>query len=85
MWTRFFPINKKCREIINNGEIGDVLMCQADFGKPMSKDNPRKTTTKLGGGALLDVGIYPMGYMPFCFGDGAPTEIKCTGKKGDTE
>eukprot|EP00486_Rosalina_sp_Unknown_P003463 CAMPEP_0201567828 /NCGR_PEP_ID=MMETSP0190_2-20130828/8511_1 /ASSEMBLY_ACC=CAM_ASM_000263 /TAXON_ID=37353 /ORGANISM="Rosalina sp." /LENGTH=172 /DNA_ID=CAMNT_0047988251 /DNA_START=24 /DNA_END=539 /DNA_ORIENTATION=+ len=43
MWTRFFPAYRKARELIQNGEIGDIIHYYGDFGvlMPSAKDVPR--------------------------------------------
>jgi len=40
MWTRFFPITRKAKELIKSGEIGEVKIVESDFGKivPYNKD-----------------------------------------------
>jgi predicted dehydrogenase len=60
MWTRFIPAIKKTLELIKEGRIGKIRTIHADFGFP-APDFPEKRllNPKLGGGALLDIGIYP--------------------------
>jgi predicted dehydrogenase len=61
MWTRFFPATHKALEIIKSGKLGDVKYLRADFGfKAPFDPNSRVFNVKLGGGAMLDVGIYPL-------------------------
>ncbi len=61
MWTRFMPALAALRRIVANGEIGDVALVQADFGFAASVDpEHRLNKRELGGGALLDLGIYPL-------------------------
>lgn len=61
MWMRFIPAVVKARELLHGGAIGDVLMLQADFGFRVEFDpNSRLFAPELGGGALLDVGVYPL-------------------------
>lgn len=57
MWTRFFPLVKKIRElVVEERKIGDVKLIQADFGVAFGRDNKRIWDKDMGGGALLDVG-----------------------------
>lgn len=66
MWTRFLPQIKWVREVIENGEIGDVRWIKADFGYAIGADYPasgRLLNKELGGGSLLDVGIYPLSFV----------------------
>lgn len=60
LWTRFFPSIEKTLEIIESGRIGKVKTLQADFGFPADYlPEGRLFNRNLGGGALLDIGIYP--------------------------
>jgi predicted dehydrogenase len=70
MWTRFLPVMVKLRELLAGKAIGKVRMLQADFGfratfNPLS----RLFKPKLGGGGLLDVGVYPISRANMLFGD----------------
>lgn len=61
MWTPFLPTIKKAQEWINSGKIGKVEVIQANFGfhaDPETSD--RLFNPNLAGGALLDIGIYPL-------------------------
>jgi len=61
MWSRFLPVLKKVREIILNGEIGVIQNLTGSFEvKSNTGLEGRHLNNKLGGGALLDVGIYPI-------------------------
>jgi dihydrodiol dehydrogenase / D-xylose 1-dehydrogenase (NADP) len=59
MWTRFFPLMEKVRRLVSEGTIGEVRMLNVDFGFRADVDPAsRLFDPKLGGGALLDVGVY---------------------------
>lgn len=61
MWTRFLPTTLKYLDIIDLGKIGKVKSIQADFGFFSTFDPESRVFNKdLGGGSLLDVGIYPV-------------------------
>lgn len=61
MWTRFLPALAEVRRIIDSGEIGVVHQVHADFGFAATHDpEHRLNKLELGGGALLDLGIYPL-------------------------
>lgn len=61
MWTRFNPIIVRLRELLAADRIGEVRMLTADFGFSFGwKPEHRLLNPELGGGALLDVGIYPV-------------------------
>jgi predicted dehydrogenase len=70
MKTRFLPVNQKVKKLIDQGAIGEVRLLQADFGYNMPFDPTNRLFDKsLGGGALLDVGIYNVSYSSFIFGN----------------
>ena len=60
-WTRFNPSIRETLEHIQKGSIGEVKYVNADFSiKFENPDNTRMTDMKLGGGALMDIGVYPL-------------------------
>jgi len=61
MWTRFIPAVLEAKRLVDSGAIGEVRMINADFGY-RAGFNPasRAFDPALGGGGLLDVGIYPL-------------------------
>lgn len=69
MWSRFFPAMAHVRKLIAAGAIGEVRMLQADFGF-RTDVNPagRLFAPALGGGSLLDVGVYPISLASMIFG-----------------
>lgn len=62
MWTRFLPSRKMIDEIIRSGEIGKIHMITANLGYDI-KEVERLRKPELAGGALLDVGIYPLTFI----------------------
>jgi predicted dehydrogenase len=63
MWTRFLPAITRVREIIEAGEIGDVQMVNANFCFRADYDpESRLFKPELGGGGLLDIGIYVVSF-----------------------
>lgn len=84
MWTRFLPPIVKVKEWIDSGEIGEVLLVKADFGFRAPWDPEwRLLNPALGGGALLDVGIYPVTFASMIFGT-KPEKILSTAHIGET-
>ena len=70
MWTHFFPSIIKAKELIKKGKIGEVRMIDARFSFLGSQNRlDRKLNKDLGGGALLDVGIYPIFFAQMFFDD----------------
>ena len=70
MWTRYLPHIQKVRELMH--EIGEVINVQADHGQSLMSIK-RLTDPNYAGGALLDLGIYPISFSYFVFG--APEKI----------
>ena len=62
MWTRFLPSRAMIDEVIRSGEIGKVHMITANLGYDI-KNVERLRNPELAGGALLDVGIYPLTFI----------------------
>lgn len=61
LWTRFIPSFLKMKEIVESGRIGEPKLIESDFSfKPPYDEKGRLFNPLLGGGALLDVGIYPI-------------------------
>ncbi|MCW4385154.1 Gfo/Idh/MocA family oxidoreductase [Salinibacterium sp. SYSU T00001] len=74
MWTRFLPHMVRIREIIASGELGEVVTLLADHTQLLPSDpSHRLQDPALGGGALLDLGIYPVSFAHDLFG--APSGI----------
>ncbi len=75
MWMRFMPAIRKAHEIVRSGAIGQVRMLTADFGVPTVYDPANRVfNAALGGGALLDRGVYPLSLAFELFG--APTAVQ---------
>jgi predicted dehydrogenase len=59
LWTRFLPHYLKMRELVDSGAVGEVKGVLGNFGfRPQPPVAPRLFDPALGGGALLDIGIY---------------------------
>jgi predicted dehydrogenase len=69
MWSRFLPHYRKIRELVNSGELGEVISISADHGQNLPlPDFYRLHAPELAGGALLDLGIYPISFAYFILG-----------------
>ncbi|MDL2295661.1 Gfo/Idh/MocA family oxidoreductase [Lachnospiraceae bacterium OttesenSCG-928-E19] len=78
IWTRYMPSRKIIDEIIVNGEIGEVLSLSANLGYQINHV-PRIYDPNLAGGALLDVGVYPLNFANmFMGGDVLKVTSSCT-------
>lgn len=74
MWTRWLPHMVRLREIIAAGTLGDVRSIIVDHNQKLPQDpSHRIQDPALGGGALLDLGIYPISFAWEVFG--APTTV----------
>jgi predicted dehydrogenase len=70
MWARFLPHYAKVREIIASGVLGPILSIHADHGQRLADQNiPRLVDPHLAGGALLDLGIYPISFAHMILGN----------------
>lgn len=84
MWTRFLPVTVQVRKWIAEGRIGTPIRAMTDFGMELMTEPDRRTLAiEKGGGALLDLGIYPISYFSMLFGPN-PEEIISTVTKADT-
>ncbi|WP_173922299.1 Gfo/Idh/MocA family protein [Agromyces sp. Marseille-P2726] len=77
MWTRYLPHMARVREILAEGTLGEVRTLIVDHTQKLS-DDPlhRINALELGGGALLDLGVYPVSFAWDVFG--APATIQST-------
>ena len=83
MWTRFFPLMAKVRTLVNEGAIGEVQMLVADLCIHFDFDpTDRRYAPELGGGALLDLGVYPLSFASMIMG--SPSRITATAHLGET-
>jgi predicted dehydrogenase len=83
MWTRFFPLMARMREIIASGEVGEVRLVHADFGfRAGVNPEGRLFNPALAGGGLLDVGVYPISLASMLLGK--PDRVSGLATLGDT-
>ena len=79
MWSRFFPLMHKLRDLLDAKAIGDVRMVYADFGFSATfNPESRLFDPALGGGALLDVGVYAVSFTSFVLGEPVRVESMMT-------
>src|SRR5204863_8820601 len=83
MWTRFLPSYRALSDVIGEGRIGGPLLVEADFGwRSPVVPTDRHFDLAQGGGALLDLGIYP---VQLCFLVlGRPDAVVAQGYVGST-
>ena len=69
MWTRFLPHVAIIRDWLARGVLGDVVTVTADHGQWFAEDAGfRLFAPELGGGALLDLGVYPVSFASMVLG-----------------
>lgn len=69
MWTRYLPVMVKVRELLADGAVGDIRMVMADFGfRAGYNEESRLLNPHLGGGGLLDVGVYTVSFASMVLG-----------------
>lgn len=77
MWARFLPHYAKVREIVASGVLGPILSIHADHGQRLADQGiARLVDPQLAGGALLDLGIYPISFAHMILGN--PSSITST-------
>jgi predicted dehydrogenase len=84
IWTRFTVLSTKAREIIADGVLGDILRIVADFSFcfPRTEAQHRLRNPALGGGALFDMGPYPVSLIQSLLGE--PTALAVAGSLAAT-
>lgn len=84
MWTRFLPIMEVISGWLKEGRIGTVRRLECDFSFRFSGSaDSRLLNPALGGGGLLDVGIYPLAFTSWVFG-GLPPRVASLAEVGAT-
>jgi predicted dehydrogenase len=81
MWTRFLPAYRTLADVLAAGRIGEPLQVEADFGMRLPMPH-RLFERDLGGGALLDLGIYPVQLCSLVLG--TADHVVADGVVGDT-
>jgi predicted dehydrogenase len=82
MWTWFIPAVVEVRQRVLDGEIGELKVVEANFGIAKFDPDGRHRRIDLAGGAMLDVGIYPVTFARFMAGD--PVDVKVLGTLGES-
>lgn len=83
MWTRYLPHMVRLREIIAAGTLGEIRAVTADHTQLLPDDPAhRLNALELGGGALLDLGIYPISFIWDVLGE--PVSIQASARLIET-
>ncbi|XP_048095276.1 trans-1,2-dihydrobenzene-1,2-diol dehydrogenase-like isoform X1 [Alosa alosa] len=83
LWTRFFPVSVEIRQRLAQGEVGEVQLVRADLGAPLTHI-PRLAERDLGGGAVLDLGVYCLQFVLMVFNGEKPESVHASGFNLDT-
>jgi len=83
MWTRFLPHMVEARRLVAEGALGELVHVSADFGgSPQYDPQGRNFNPALAGGALLDLGVYPVNFIHDFLG--APHAVRALGALAPT-
>ena len=85
-WTLFFPAVREVQRMIDQDDLGEVKYVRANFSfrRPPERAEGRLTDPKLGGGSIIDLGIYPVSLATMAFGGIRPEKIHVEGTLLDT-
>ena len=76
VWARWHPRMVRAIELVKSGEIGQVLSIDASFTFPASIEGNYRLSPEMGGGALFDIGVYPLHAIAAVVGDNSKIEIE---------
>ncbi len=83
LWSRFMPVLQRAKALVDDGAIGTVTGVRADFGFAATfQPDGRLYNKQLGGGSLLDIGIYPLFFSYLMLG--IPEQITASAVFGET-
>ncbi len=83
MWTRFLPDIDVVRQLLEDGALGEIEVLEADHGQYFDFDPQfRLFNPDLAGGAMLDLGVYPVSFASFVLG--APGRVRAVGTRAST-
>lgn len=78
IWSRCFPVHAEVRRLLSEEAVGEMKLVKAYFGSPQLHI-PRSVEKELGGGALLDIGVYCLQFVLMVFNGERPESIQATG------
>jgi predicted dehydrogenase len=83
MWTRFLPHVAALHQVLDSGEVGEIISLTADHGQHFAFDpSSRLFDPALAGGALLDLGVYPVSFAHDLLG--VPDTVQAVGQLTET-
>ena len=85
VWSRWHPRMIRMVELVKGGSIGEITSIDASFTFPATIEGNYRQTPEMGGGALFDIGVYPLHAIAAIVGENAQVEIeKCDVNAGPT-
>ena len=85
VWSRWHPRMIRMIELAKSGSIGEITSIDASFTFPATIEGNYRQTPEMGGGALFDIGVYPLHAIAALVGDNAQINIeKCEVNAGST-
>ena len=85
VWSRWHPRMIRMLELVKSGSIGEITSIDASFTFPASIEGNYRQKPEMGGGALFDIGVYPLHAIAALVGDNAQINIeKCEVNAGST-
>jgi len=82
MWMRCNPVIRRLTQLARSGRLGTVLQVRADLGFVVDRPSTDRTLApELGGGALLDMGVYPITFAHLFLGE--PTRVEAVATMSD--
>lgn len=79
LWSRFLPAYVFLAEQLKNGTLGEVYSVEASFGFANLDAIGRVSQKKLGGGTILDLGVYTLNIIQMAFGNDEPEKVAAVG------
>jgi len=76
VWSRWHPRMIRAIELVKSGAIGQITSIDASFTFPASIEGNYRLSKEMGGGALFDIGVYPLHAIAAIVGDSAKVELK---------
>jgi predicted dehydrogenase len=85
VWSRWHPRMIRAIDLVRSGKIGQIVSIDASFTFPATIEGNYRLSQEMGGGALFDIGVYPLHAIAALVGDSAKVEIeKCEINAGPT-
>jgi predicted dehydrogenase len=82
MWARYLPHYDVIRQVVEDGMLGDLVLVRADHSQKLHPHGPeRLAAPELAGGALLDLGVYPVSFADHLLGP--PISVAARGSLSD--